>query len=139
MSYEKIPTDVPENLSSLEQIQIRFETWRQRRKKRTRIPKSLWEAAVGLSEEYSVSHLSKALRVNHTALKRQIEKMRPAQDSVPHASTTFLELPIPPLNTVPECTVEIFRNDGAVMKMHLKGNSGSDFLEMSKAFWTNGS
>jgi hypothetical protein len=34
---------------SLEQVQQRFESWRQRRKKRTHIPKSLWKAAVALN------------------------------------------------------------------------------------------
>ena len=34
---------------SLEQVQQRFESWRQRRKKRTHIPQSLWKAAVALS------------------------------------------------------------------------------------------
>lgn len=56
---------------SIEQVQQRFESWRQRRKKRTHIPQSLWKAAVALSEEYSICHLSKALRVNYTALKNK--------------------------------------------------------------------
>lgn len=45
--------DVPTSAPTLEQVRQRFEFWRKRRKKRTRIPQNLWQAAIALSEEYS--------------------------------------------------------------------------------------
>lgn len=71
MSDDNHASDVSTIAPSLEQVQQRFESWRQRRKKRTRIPQNLWKAAVALSQEYSIFHLSKALRVNYTALKNK--------------------------------------------------------------------
>ncbi len=140
MSTEQYSTDAPDTPSSLEQVRLRFESWRQRRKKRTSTPKSLWVAAVALSGEYSISHLSRVLGVNYTALKKRIQKTNNVDFSASEApSATFLELPFPSSTPVLECTVEILRNDGAIMRMHLKGNTGSDLLELGKAFWSNGS
>lgn len=48
---------------SFEQVQQRFESWRQRRKNARAFP---WKAAVTLSEKYSIFYPSKALRVNYS-------------------------------------------------------------------------
>lgn len=119
---------------SLEQVQQRFESWRQRRKKRTRIPQNLWKAAVALSEEYSIFHLSKALRVNYTALKKQVIKfntLEPSSSDVFHPS--FIELPAPAVPAL-ESTIEMIKSDGSVMKMNVKGAGWSDLVELGKAF-----
>ena len=72
MNDDTNSADVSAIAPTLEQVRQRFESWRQRRKKRTRIPQNLWQAAVvTLSEEYSICHLSKALRINYTALKKK--------------------------------------------------------------------
>jgi hypothetical protein len=138
MSNDNQPTDVATIAPNLEQVRQRFESWRQRRKKRTRIPQSLWKAAVELSEEYSICHLSKVLRINYTALKKQVLKLNTPEPSASYvSSTTFLELPLP--SAALESTIEIARGDGAVMTMHLKAVTNSDLLELGKAFWTGGS
>jgi hypothetical protein len=138
MSNENHPTDAATTAPSLEQVRQRFESWRQSREKRTRIPQSLWKAAVALSEEYSIHHLSKVLRVNYAALKNQVLKLNPPDPSASYVSTaTFLELP--PAAPVVESTIEIVRADGAAMTMHLKAATGSDLLELAKAFWAGGS
>jgi hypothetical protein len=140
MSNEQHPREGLELPISLEEVQQRFDTWRQHRKKRTNIPHHLWEAAVRLSKQYSVSHLSKILRINHSALKRQIQLRSPADSSASDdACPAFFNLPLPSLHTAPECTVEIFRSDGSHMRMHLKAATGSELLELGKAFLANGS
>jgi hypothetical protein len=121
---------------SLEQVQQRFESWRQRRKKRTHIPQSLWKAAVALSQEYSICQLSKALRVNYTALKKQVIK---SKDTVPStskvfSSSPFIELPAPAAPLI-ESTIEMIKSDGSVMRMHVKGAGCLDLVELGKAFW----
>ena len=139
MSSDNHPTDVATISPSLEQVRQRFESWRQRRTKRTSIPQSLWKAAAALSGEYSICHLSKVLRVNYTALKNQVLKFNAPPPSASHApSPTFLELPVAAPVAL-ESTIEMVRADGAVMRMHLKAATGSDLLELGKAFWAGGS
>lgn len=139
MSNEKKhPTDISTIDPGLEDVRQRFESWRQHRRKRTRIPKSLWKAAVALAEQYSVNHLSKVLRVNYTALKTQVLESNPVSSSAsPVCTATFLELPPPA--AVLESTIEMVRADGAIMRMHLKAASRSDLLELGKAFLAGGS
>lgn len=135
MRKENDATNPSELHAGLEQVRLRFETWRRRREKRTRIPDSLWEAAVELSGRYSVGCVSKALRVNHTALKSRIRRMKPEAP----VSATFFELPLFAANATSQCTVEISRGDGAVMRMRFEGGDGSQPVELGKAFWSRGS
>jgi hypothetical protein len=122
---------------SLEQVQQRFESWRQRRKKRSRIPQSLWKAAVALSEEYSICHLSKALRVNHSALKKQVVKFNTPEPS-PADVSPFVELPAPAVPFL-DATIEMIKSDGSVMRMHVIGAASSDLVELGNAFWATNS
>ena len=126
--------DVPIIAPSLEQVQQRFESWRQRRKKRTRIPQNLWQAAVALSEEYSIYHLSKALRLNYTTLKKKVASANwPEERPSEILPTPFIELPAPaPL--LPESTIEMIKTNGSVMRMRVKGAACSDLVELGKAF-----
>ncbi len=134
MNDDDHATDVSNIALSLEQVQQRFESWRQCRKKRTRIPQNLWKAAAALSEEYSIFHLSKALRVNYTALKKQVVKFNAQQTSTSYvSSSTFVELPLPARPATLESTIEVIKNDGSVMRMHIKGADCSDLLELGKA------
>jgi hypothetical protein len=120
---------------SLEQVQQRFESWRQRRKKRTHIPQSLWKAAVALSQEYSICQLSKALRVNYTALKKQVIKSQKTEPSpIEVSSSPFIELPAPAAPLI-ESTIEMIKSNGSVMRMHVKGAGCLDLVELGKAFW----
>jgi hypothetical protein len=138
MSDDNHASDVSTIAPSLEQVQQRFESWRQRRKKRTRIPQNLWKAAAALSQEYSIFHLSKALRVNYTALKKQVVKFNPAQTSTSYvSSSTFVELPAPAPSAALESTIEMIKSDGAVVRMHLNGATCSDLIELGKAFLGN--
>lgn len=128
-AFDELPISL-----SLEQVQQRFESWRQRRKKRTHIPQSLWKAAVALSQEYSICHLSKALRVNYTALKKQVIQSKntgPSPSEV--SSSSFIELPAPVAPLI-ESTIEMIKSDGSVMRMHVKGADCFDLMELGRAF-----
>lgn len=138
MNDDNHATDISDIAPSLEQVQQRFESWRQRRKKRTRIPQNLWKAAAALSQEYSIFHLSKALRVNYTALKKQVVKFNTQQTSTSYVSScAFVELPPPAPPAALESTIEVIKRDGALMRIHLKGAARSDLLELGKAFLGN--
>ena len=57
---------------SLEVVRNQFESWRKRRRCRSRIPESLWQAAVQLCKEHSVFAVSRALRLNYNGLKNRV-------------------------------------------------------------------
>lgn len=126
------PHDVSLIAPSLEQVQQRFASWRQHRKRRTRIPQSLWKAAAALSDAYSISHLAKALRVNHTALKNQVDQFNAPEPSRSDVSP-FVELPVP-VEPFLESSIEMIKSDGSVMRMHIKGAGCLDLMELGRAF-----
>ena len=116
----------------LEEVQVQFCDWRKNRKKRDRIPESLWDAAASLADDFSINELSKALRLNHSSLKDRIESIRnsPTEELFP---PTFIELlPLnPPADSV-EMNLE-FEKAGARMKVHVKGRI--DVSPLVQAFW----
>jgi hypothetical protein len=119
---------------SLEQVCRQFEYWRQTRKKRCPIPKKLWRAAESLYPEYSLYHISKALRLNYTDLKQRVEPKQSDFNSPSIHSPEFIEVNVN--STIPpaECLVEIKDPCGAKMKMHFKGGVGLDLLELGRIF-----
>lgn len=124
--------------SPLESVQHQFETWREHKKAaREPIPEHLWEAASKLHEEYPISRISKALRVNHADLKNRIYgKSKPRRKNQP--SSQFIELKCLSSFSSAECIVEMEDAFGSKMRMHFKGKADLDLLELSKVFWTKG-
>lgn len=120
----------------LETVKQRFKIWRKTRQHKSRIPDELWEAAISLSGQYSIHCISKALRVNHTALRDRITACKTLENTEP-PRTCFLELP-PPLSPASECLIEIVNSHGEKMRMHFSGEVSLDLLALSKNFLRSG-
>ena len=114
---------------SLEQVQQRFKSWRQRRKKRTHIPQSLWKAAVTLSQEYSICQLSKALlgaeKTSHKTPKNRTQSIQSHFFHIYRIAGPSLAF-----NRV----IEMIKGDNSIMKMHEKGAGCLDLVELGKHF-----
>ncbi len=123
--------------TALESVKLQFKTWRETRKHKGRIPDKLWEAAAGLSEQYSVHHISKALRVNHTALKDHIAARKTHEK--PAAEACFLELPSLAKPPASGCLIEMENSHGETMRMRFAGEVHLDLLTLSLDFWRHGS
>lgn len=128
-----IQRPIPEDGSALEKIQKEFETWRNNRKKRGRLPKALWEAAVSLSKDYSLGRISTALRLNYRELKRRVEVRNSKKNSEPDSTTHFIEVNMKEMIPSVECTVEMEDKSGAKMKMLIRGDV--DFVNLARTFW----
>ena len=119
---------------SLDQVRAQFDAWRQNRDKRKSIPDQLWAAAASLYPAYSLHHISKALRLNHTKLKQCVQEYSSATPAPPTA-TTFIELgfdnPSPPC----QCVIEMQHKDGA--KMTIQNPDGNlDLMKLARLFWS---
>lgn len=112
-------------------VRRQFEAWRQTRKKKTPIPSTLWEAAASLSDNHSVNHIARTLRLDHAKLKARVEQ-RNQTGSTPPA---FVELPIVSLAEPAACVVEMENRYGERLLMQFKGNVSLDLLELGKSFW----
>ena len=135
MIRDPIPTLKP----TLEEVRDQFENWRKTRERRTAIPEALWEAAVGLSEDYPTLQISKALRLNYTALKNRAQASHSGSSPRADYGPAFVELDFGRSILPGECIMEMEDKSGSKMKMHLKGVTGVDLLEVCRAFWSKGS
>jgi hypothetical protein len=124
---------------TLDELSEQIELWRQTRKTRRPMPEHLWQAAASLSKKSSLQKVSKALRLNYAALKKRVhpdEKDLRVSNQMPAA---FIELGFsqqPPPTS--ECIVEMQDSCGAKIRMHFRGKTDLDLLELGKAFWRKG-
>ncbi len=127
-----MPHTLPVPLTSLATVKLQFKTWRKTRKQKSRIPDELWTAAVSLSDRYSIHCISKALHVNHTALRDRVSSYKTNKNQ--HTHSCFIELP-PPQSPVFECLVEMENRFGDKMRMNFSGGVGLDLWALSQNFW----
>ena len=119
---------------SLEVVRNQFESWRKRRRCRSRIPESLWQAAVQLCKEHSVFAVSRALRLNYNGLKNRVPRAKEQR-----ADFGFVKLDLGAPMSPSECLVEMESANGARMRMSFKGVPRDfDLVELGRAFWRQG-
>jgi hypothetical protein len=122
---------------SLSEVKEQFKTWRRTRKSLRPIPEKLWAAAVKLTAQHSISQIAKELVVDYSVLKRRAQlKNKDAAASM--NPPDFIELNLEPPAAVSECIVEMQDRLGLKMRMHFRGQTDVDLLELAKLFWTKG-
>jgi hypothetical protein len=128
----------PKNYSTphptISEVKEQFKTWRRTRKSPRPIPEKLWTAAVSLTAKHSISQISKELVLDYTALKKRVPIKK--KDSAAKMSPPgFIELNLEPPAAASECVVEMQDILGAKMRMHFRGKTDFDLLELAKVFW----
>ena len=121
--------------SSLKEVKQLFKTWRASRKPKTRIPEELWDAAAALVNQYSIHQISRALQLNHTALKEQVAARTQEKSVITAQNACFLELPPPQSPPLSECLIEMENRQGEKMRMHFTGEVSLDLFALSQNFW----
>ena len=107
-------TSTPETLT-LEDVKIRFESWRSTRKQdKERIPTSLRKDAFSLVGRYPKMNILKELRLNTTQLNSFGELSEASQSSPSPQKPTFLEVSLSPL--VP-CRIELHHPGGTILRL----------------------
>ena len=129
----------PTTKLTLREVRNQFEAWRKGKKRRSRIPNSLWAAAVAVCTQCSVNQVARALRLNHTALKRRVTGTEQSAERPVFSGASFLELPLGLGKDPVVCSVEFERTGGDKVKMTFSGR-GQDFdpLELARVFREGG-
>jgi len=136
---KRLSVSQPCTKPTLEEVRTRFETWRKGKKRGSRIPKSLWAAAVEVCTEHTVNPVSRALGLNYTELKGRVSATERTADEQSVSGTEFVELSLG-LGAQPVlCNVEIESAAGGKLKMTFSGKSREfDPVELAKVFWGEG-
>ena len=112
-----------------------FQKWRRTRRGREPIPPMLWAVAVEAAAEHGVTRVSRALGLNHSDLKAEVENRSNGVVSNEESDSGFVELPLSAFSGVPECTVEVENREGTKLRIHFKGSATADVLSVSRALW----
>jgi len=118
--YRALPAD-------LRRAQERFESWRNSRSGKSRIPETLWDVAVKMASKHGLSRTSIVLKVGYYSLKKRVERPDEPEES---ANTTFIELPAAS-NATQECVIESFADGMCEVRIQLKGYTAADVVSVS--------
>lgn len=116
----------------LEEVQARFERWRQNRQGRAAIPGELWSAAAELARRIGINRTAAALRLDGGKLKRQMVGAESSRRQV--NPLAFVELLPPRSSNQPQCIVELEGRHGK-LRIHLSGTTAADVAAISRALW----
>ncbi len=115
-------------------VQSQFERWRQSRKRGTRIPETLWQAAVEAAEEYGVSKTAQALGLDYYGLKKRVESPDEISESEPAAEREFLEIPL--FASAADCVLEMVDAEGTRLRVELRGSAAAHCQTLAQALWS---
>ncbi len=121
----------------IERVRLRFARWRKNRKKVTRIPDRLWNAAVDAARLHGLNPTAIALGLDYNHLKERTRSASRATRGEKAKSPSFMEL-IMPAETrhFRECTVELENTRGAKMRIHLQNVEIGELAAWSQRFWS---
>ena len=122
----------PAETLDIDQVRTRFESWRQTRNGKARIPDELWSAAVEVARRDGVSQTATALHLDGGKLKRRMM----TSDSMPdkRMPPAFVEMVVPQAVGASECTIELESRNGK-LRIHWKGATAADLASLSRTLW----
>jgi hypothetical protein len=123
-------------VKDLEQLQRRFEEFRNLRPSRGRLPAGLWKEAAEAARRFGLNPTAQALRLDYNRLKKHMAaapgpiKQRKQVDP----ARAFVELigAVPQLTT--DCRIEVESDRGAKLRLELKGLATSELASLIRGF-----
>lgn len=122
-------TAIPPDLLELSR---RLEQWRSEQPARSRLPESIWAAAVEMAQRHGLHRTTKALRLDYTGLKRRMTAVVQAAGPAP---AEFLELLVPVAVGPAEFVVE-WESARGRMRVAMKGVT-PDWANLLRAWREN--
>jgi hypothetical protein len=129
-------TKQPANLVlALSTARRQFDQWRNRHRKRARLPKELWRRAAALAREHGLNKTAAALGLDYYSLKKHVDKMACDQVICAKAQPDFIEFLGDAMRPGSmECTIEWADSSGSTVRMHIKGASLSELASVAGVF-----
>ncbi len=125
----KNASSIPEPIA---QLQRRFDEFRSTQPHRTKLPETLWQAAVELAREHGLHPVAHPLRLDYMGLKKRLEGVPGPQKKV--AAPAFVELIASHPATISECVIEFDSSIGSKMRIQWKGSSTPDWASLLRAW-----
>ena len=117
---------------TIDEVGVRFESWRQERQGKASIPDELWSAAVEVAGKEGLNRTATRLRLEWNELKRRMATAGTVSRQT--APPAFMELIAPLTESRQDCMIELEGGRGK-MRIHLKGTTAPDLANLSRALW----
>jgi hypothetical protein len=110
------------------QLQRQLDQFRSTQPGRTKLPESLWQAAVELARQHGVYSVAHPLRLDYTALKKRLGGVPVLRRKA--TKPEFVELIVPK----EECVIEFEAPSGNKMRIQWKASSPRDWVSLLRAW-----
>jgi hypothetical protein len=125
-------TPIPEPIA---QLQRQLDQFRSTQPRRTKLPESLWQAAVELARQHGVYSVAHPLRLDYMGLKKRLTAAPRFRRKT--SKPAFLELIAPHPATLEECMIELESSGGSKMRIQWKTAAQPDWANLLRA-WPDG-
>jgi hypothetical protein len=123
-------TPIPEPIA---QLRRQLDQFRRTQPGRTKLPESLWQAAVELAREHGVYSVAHPLRLDYMRLKKQLGGP-PTRRQKKATKAAFIELTPPGPTQFEECVIELESSGGNKMRIQWKTTAPPDWTNLLRAW-----
>jgi hypothetical protein len=114
------------------QLQRQLDQFRSTQPQRTKLPESLWQAAVELARQYGVYSVAHPLRLDYTGLKKRLGGVSRLGRKA--TKPAFVELIAPNRAQIEECVIELESTGGSKMRIQWKTTVPPDWTNLLRAW-----
>ena len=122
-------TPLPEAIA---QLQRQLDQFRSTQPTRTKLPESVWQAAVGLARQHGVYAVAHPLRLDYVRLKKRLGGSVSPRRRLAKAS--FVELVAPHPAMWEGCVIEFESARGGKMRIQWKASTPPDWASLLRAW-----
>jgi hypothetical protein len=122
-------TPIPEPVA---QLQHQLEQFRSAQPGRTKLPESMWQAAVELARQHGVYPVAHPLRLDYTRLKKRLGGSPTLRRKA--TKPAFVELVAPARTQLEECVIEFESPGGSKMRIQWKAAAPPDWTTLLQAW-----
>ena len=122
-------TPIPEPIA---QLQRQLDQYRSTQPRRTKLPESLWQAAVELARQHGVYPVAHPLRLDYMGLKKRLGGTPSLRQKATKAA--FVELVAPPPAILEEYVIEFESSSRGKMRIQWKAATPPDWTSLLRAW-----
>jgi hypothetical protein len=119
---------IPEAIA---QLQRQLDQFRSTQPKRTKLPESLWQAAVELARQHGIYPVAHPLRLDYMGLKKRLGGVPIVRRKA--TKPAFVELITPPAVPPEECVIEFESSRGGKVRIQWKSSAPLDWVSLLRA------
>jgi hypothetical protein len=127
----KVTRPIPEPIA---QLQRQLEQFRSTQPPRTKLPESLWQAAVDLARQHGVYPVAHPLKLDYVGLKKRLNGFPSRTRKAASQAAAFVELVAPQPVKLEECLIEFECSSGGKMRIQWKGLGLPDWASLLRAW-----